>query len=50
VPAGVTILDAPEQTVAAVAGLAAETEVKAASPAETAEPEVIRERKPAEEK
>jgi large subunit ribosomal protein L25 len=47
IPAGVTVLDAPEHTVAAVAGLQAET---AAAPAtETAEPEVIRERKPAEE-
>jgi len=48
VPAGVTVLDSPEQTVAAVAGLQAETEVAPA--AEAAEPEVIRERKPAEEK
>jgi large subunit ribosomal protein L25 len=48
VPAGVTILDSPDQTVAAVAGLQAETEV-APAPAETAEPEVIRERKPAGE-
>jgi large subunit ribosomal protein L25 len=47
VPAGVTVLDAPEQTVAAVAGLQAEVEVAPA--AEAAEPEVIRERKPAEE-
>lgn len=47
IPAGVTVLDAPEHTVAAVAGLAAETE--AAPATETAEPEVIRERKPAEE-
>jgi large subunit ribosomal protein L25 len=47
VPAGVTVLDNPEQTVAAVAGLGAETEV--APVTETAEPEVIRERKPAEE-
>jgi large subunit ribosomal protein L25 len=47
IPAGVTVLDAPEHTVAAVAGLQAEA---AAAPAtETAEPEVIRERKPAEE-
>jgi len=43
----VTILDAPEQTVAAVAGLQEET--VAAAPAEAAEPEVIRERKPAAE-
>lgn len=48
VPAGVTILDAPEQTVAAVAAMQEET--VAAAPAEAAEPEVIRERKPAEEK
>jgi large subunit ribosomal protein L25 len=48
VPAGVTILDSPDQTVAAVAGLQAETEV-APAPAETVEPEVIRERKPAGE-
>lgn len=47
IPAGVTVLDAPEHTVAAVAGLQAETE--AAPTTETAEPEVIRERKPAEE-
>jgi large subunit ribosomal protein L25 len=47
-PAGVTILDSPDQTVAAVPGLQAETAV-AAAPAETAEPEVIRERKPAAE-
>ena len=47
VPAGVTVLDAPDQTVAAVAGLGAETAV--APVTETAEPEVIRERKPAEE-
>jgi large subunit ribosomal protein L25 len=47
-PAGVTVLDSPDQTVAAVAGLAAET--VAAPAAEVAEPEVIRERKPAEEK
>jgi large subunit ribosomal protein L25 len=50
VPAGVTVLDAPEQTVAAVAGLQAEVEAVAAPQLETAEPEVIRERKPAEEK
>lgn len=49
VPAGVTILDSPDQTVAAVAGLQAETAAVAAAP-EAAEPEVIRERKPAEEK
>jgi len=49
VPEGVTILDAPEQTVAAVAGLQAEVEVKAAPQLESAEPEVIRERKPAGE-
>ncbi len=48
VPAGVTILDSPDQTVAAVAGLQAET-VTVAAAAETAEPEVIRERKPAAE-
>ena len=48
VPAGVTILDSPDQTVAAVAGLQAETEA-APAPAETVEPEVIRERKPAGE-
>jgi large subunit ribosomal protein L25 len=48
VPAGVTILDSPDQTVAAVAGLTAEVAAPAA--AEAAEPEVIRERKPAEEK
>lgn len=48
VPAGVTVLDAPEQTVAAVAGLQAEAEVAPAA-ATTAEPEVIRERKSAEE-
>jgi large subunit ribosomal protein L25 len=47
VPAGVTILDAPDQTVAAVAGL--HEEVAAAPATETAEPEVIRERKPAAE-
>jgi len=47
VPPGVTVLDAPDQTVAAVAGLGAETAV--APVTETAEPEVIRERKPAEE-
>jgi large subunit ribosomal protein L25 len=47
-PAGVTILDSPDQTVAAVVGLQAETAV-AAAPVETAEPEVIRERKPAAE-
>jgi large subunit ribosomal protein L25 len=49
VPAGVTILDSPDQTVAAVAALAAETAAVAA-PAAVAEPEVIRERKPAEDK
>ena len=49
VPAGVTILDSPDQTVAAVAGLQAEAAAVAAA-AEAAEPEVIRERKPAEEK
>jgi large subunit ribosomal protein L25 len=49
VPAGVTILDSPDQTVAAVAALQEEAAVVAA-PAETAEPEVIRERKPAEDK
>jgi large subunit ribosomal protein L25 len=48
VPAGVTILDSPDQTVAAVAGLQAEAEVTPAA-AEAAEPEVIRERKPAGE-
>jgi len=47
VPAGVTILDSPDQTVAAVVGLQAET--VAAPTAEAAEPEVIRERKPAGE-
>ena len=47
IPDGVTVLDAPEHTVAAVAGLQAET--VAAPATETAEPEVIRERKPAEE-
>lgn len=47
VPAGVTILDSPDQTVAAVVGLQAET--VAAPAAEAAEPEVIRERKPAGE-
>jgi len=47
IPAGVTVLDAPEHTVAAVAGLQAE--IAAAPATETAEPEVIRERKPAEE-
>ena len=47
IPAGVTVLDAPDQTVAAVAGLGAEAAV--APVTETAEPEVIRERKPAEE-
>jgi large subunit ribosomal protein L25 len=47
VPAGATILDSPDQTVAAVAALQAETVAVAA---EVAEPEVIRERKPAEEK
>ena len=49
IPAGVTVLDAPEQTVAAVAGLQAEAEAVAAPQLETAEPEVIRERKPAAE-
>jgi large subunit ribosomal protein L25 len=49
VPEGVVILDAPEQTVAAVAALQAET-VAAPAAAEAAEPEVIRERKPADEK
>jgi large subunit ribosomal protein L25 len=49
VPAGATILDSPDQTVAAVAALQAETVVVAAA-AEVAEPEVIRERKPVEEK
>jgi large subunit ribosomal protein L25 len=49
VPPGATILDAPEQTVAAVAGLQEEAAAAPAA-AETAEPEVIRERKPAEEK
>ena len=49
VPAGVTILDSPDQTVAAVAGLQAEVAPVAAA-AEAAEPEVIRERKPAEDK
>ena len=48
-PAGVTVLDSPDQTVAAVAGLAAEVAPVAAA-AEVAEPEVIRERKPADEK
>ena len=48
-PAGVTILDSPDQTVAAVAALQAEA-VAAPAAAEPAEPEVIRERKPAEEK
>ena len=48
-PAGVTVLDSPDQTVAAVAGLQAEVAPVAAA-AEAAEPEVIRERKPAEEK
>lgn len=47
IPAGVTVLDAPEHTVAAVAALQAEAAVAPAT--ETAEPEVIRERKPAEE-
>lgn len=47
IPDGVTVLDEPEQTVAAVAGLQAE--VEAAPAAEAAEPEVIRERKPAAE-
>lgn len=49
IPAGVTVLDAPEQTVAAVVGLQAEPEAGAAPAAEAAEPEVIRERKPAAE-
>jgi hypothetical protein len=49
VPPGVTILDAPDQTVAAVSGLQAESAAAPAA-AEAAEPEVIRERKPAEEK
>jgi large subunit ribosomal protein L25 len=48
VPAGVTVLDSPDQTVAAVASLQSEAAV-ATAPAETAEPEVIRERKPAAE-
>jgi large subunit ribosomal protein L25 len=48
VPAGVTVLDAADQTVAAVAGLGAE-EAAVAPSTETAEPEVIRERKPAGE-
>ncbi|HEY5999951.1 MAG TPA: 50S ribosomal protein L25 [bacterium] len=48
VPAGVTVLDAADQTVAAVAGLGAE-EAAVAPSTETAEPEVIRERKAAEE-
>jgi large subunit ribosomal protein L25 len=48
VPAGVTILESPDQTVAAVAALQAETAAAPAA-AETAEPEVIRERKPAAE-
>lgn len=48
VPEGVTVVDSPDQTVVAVAGLQAE---EAAAPAaEAAEPEVIRERKPTEEK
>lgn len=49
VPEGATILDSPDQTVAAVAALQAEEAVVAAAPV-VAEPEVIRERKPAEEK
>lgn len=49
VPAGATILDSPDQTVAAVAAIQEEAPA-AAVPAEAAEPEVIRERKPAEEK
>lgn len=48
VPDGVTILDSPDQTVAAVVGLQVETAPVAVQP-ETAEPEVIRERKPAAE-
>jgi large subunit ribosomal protein L25 len=47
-PEGVALVDSPDMTVVAVAGLMAE---EAAAPAaEAAEPEVIRERKPAEEK
>ena len=48
VPSGVTILESPDQTVAAVAALQAEV-VAPTVQAETAEPEVIRERKPAAE-
>jgi large subunit ribosomal protein L25 len=49
VPAGVSVLDQPELTVAGVAAIHAETETAVAPQLETAEPEVIRERKPAGE-
>jgi large subunit ribosomal protein L25 len=48
-PAGVTVLDQPDLTVAGVFALHAEVEAEAAPQLETAEPEVIRERKPAGE-
>lgn len=48
VPEGVTILDPPEQTLAGVAAIHAETEAGAAPQLETAEPEVIRSKAAAE--
>lgn len=49
IPQGVTVLDAADLTVATVAPIHAEVEAAAAPQLETAEPEVIRERKPAGE-
>jgi large subunit ribosomal protein L25 len=49
IPEGVTVVDAPEVTVASVTGIHAEAEV-AAPQTESAEPEVIRERKAEETK
>lgn len=48
VPEGVTILDNADLTVASVTAVQAEVETAVAPQLETAEPEVIRERKPAE--
>lgn len=47
-PEGVTILDAADITIASVTAVHAEAETAVAPQLETAEPEVIRERKPAE--
>jgi large subunit ribosomal protein L25 len=49
IPEGVTVVDAPDITVASVTGIHAEAETPAAAATESAEPEVIRERKTAEE-